>query len=174
MTRCAWTPLYQKSGLSVRKVVLLSTQLIRPKNKYACATCRSPTCSHVRKQRVLQSKYFRVATYAVWSVSNRKIHEIHEDFGYSIFRRPHHSTDWKLVSKLAAAGNFFSANLLTLVGTDGWLKSPTGKRGRVMLGRRAESVPKWRTTLRKETSNYSATVTVVFLFFFTCKENARM
>jgi hypothetical protein len=65
--------LNRESGLSVRNVVMLYKQLIRPMMDYACLLWRSAVRSHVRKLQVLQSKCLRIATNAPWFVSNRQI-----------------------------------------------------------------------------------------------------
>ena len=66
--------LNRKSDIFVRNGVLLNKQLIRPMMSYACPTWWSAASSHVRRLRVLHSKYHRLATVAHWYVSNRQIH----------------------------------------------------------------------------------------------------
>jgi hypothetical protein len=74
--------LNSKSDLSVRNRVLLYKQLICPMMDYACTAWRSAARTHVRRQQVLQSKCFCLATGAPWYVSNR---QIHEDLGVPLF-----------------------------------------------------------------------------------------
>jgi len=85
--------LNRKSDLSVRNVVLLHKQLIRPMMDYACPAWRSAARSHVRRLQVLQSKCLRLATGAHWYVSNGMIHE---DQGRSAVCRLHQSPDREL------------------------------------------------------------------------------
>ena len=61
--------------ISVTNGVLLYKQLIRPMMDSACPAWRSAARNHVRRLQVLQSKYLRLATGALWYVSNRQIHE---------------------------------------------------------------------------------------------------
>jgi hypothetical protein len=68
-------PLLNRSGLSIRNVVVLYKQLIRPVMDYACPVWRSAVRSHVRKLQVLQSKCLCIATNAPWYVGNWQIHE---------------------------------------------------------------------------------------------------
>jgi hypothetical protein len=65
----------RRSGLSVRNDVLLYKQLIRPVMDYACPIWRSAARSHIRKLQVIQFKCLRIASNALWYVSNRQIHE---------------------------------------------------------------------------------------------------
>jgi hypothetical protein len=67
--------LNRKSDLSIRNDVLLYKQLIRPMMDYACPSWMSAARSHVRRFQVLQSKCLRLATGALWYVSNRPIHD---------------------------------------------------------------------------------------------------
>jgi hypothetical protein len=76
------TLLIRRSGLSVRKLVLLYKELIRPTMDYACPIWRSAASSHVKKLQMLQCKYLRVAINAPWYVGNR---QIHEDLGIPFF-----------------------------------------------------------------------------------------
>ena len=55
--------------------ILLYKQVILPMMDYECPACRSAVRSHVRRLQVLQSKCLRLATGALWYVSNRQIHE---------------------------------------------------------------------------------------------------
>jgi hypothetical protein len=62
--------LNRRSGLSIRKGVLLYQQLISPVMDYECPIWRSAARSHVRKLQVC----LRIATKAPWCLSNRQIH----------------------------------------------------------------------------------------------------
>jgi hypothetical protein len=57
--------------LSVRNIVLLYKQLIRPMMDYACPIWRSAASSQVQKLQILQSKCLRIATNAHLNVGNR-------------------------------------------------------------------------------------------------------
>ena len=50
--------LNRRSGLSIRKCVLLHKQLIRPVTDYACPVCLSAARSHIKKLKVLLSSVF--------------------------------------------------------------------------------------------------------------------
>jgi hypothetical protein len=65
--------LNRKNDFSVRNGVLLYKKLIRPIIDYACPAWRSAARTHVRRRKVLQSKYLRLATGAPWYVRNRQI-----------------------------------------------------------------------------------------------------
>jgi hypothetical protein len=98
----AWPLLNRKSGLSVRKGVLLYKQLIRLMMDYVCPIWRSAARNHVRKLQVLQSKCLRIATNAPWYVNNR---QIHEDMGIPVFADHIRALTESLYSKFADAGN---------------------------------------------------------------------
>jgi hypothetical protein len=91
-----------KSDLSIRNGALLYKQLIRPMMDYACPAWRSAARSHVRRLQVLQSKCLRLATGALWSVSNR---QIHADLGVPLFADPLLSLTASFDSKLVDVGN---------------------------------------------------------------------
>ena len=74
--------LNRKSDLSVRNGVLLYKQLVRPTMDYACHSWSSAARTYVRRLQVLESKCLRLATGALWYVSNR---QIHEDLGVPLF-----------------------------------------------------------------------------------------
>ena len=63
--------LNRKSVLLVRNVVLLYKQFIRPMIDYASPAWKSAAPSLVRRLQVLESKCLRLATGALWYVSNR-------------------------------------------------------------------------------------------------------
>jgi hypothetical protein len=69
------SPLLNRSGLPIRKGVLLYRHFIRPMMDNACPIWRSAAHTHVNKLQVLQSKCLRIATNAPWYVSNRQINE---------------------------------------------------------------------------------------------------
>ena len=94
--------LNKKSDLSVRNVVLLYKQLIRPLMNYASLAWRSVARSHVRRLQVLQSKCLRLATGAPWYVSNR---QIHEDLGVPLFADHIRALTESFESRLADEGN---------------------------------------------------------------------
>jgi hypothetical protein len=75
-------PLLNRSGLSIRNVVLLRKQLIRLMMYYSCPIWRSAARSNIKKLQVLQSKCLRIATNAPWYVGNR---QIHDDLGVPYF-----------------------------------------------------------------------------------------
>jgi hypothetical protein len=108
------------SVVSIRNVVVLYRQLIRPMMNYVCPVWRSAARSHIRKLQALQSKCLRIATSATWYMSNW---QIHEDLGVPFFadhiRAPADSFD----SKLADAGNPLVRQLGRYL-TEGWPKSP--------------------------------------------------
>jgi len=54
----------RRSDLSVRNVVLLFKQLIRPMMDYACAAWRSAALTNARRLQVIQSKCLHLATAA--------------------------------------------------------------------------------------------------------------
>jgi hypothetical protein len=71
---------------------------------------------------------------APWYVGNR---QIHEDLWIPLFRRPHQRTAWEFRLKVGWCGEPLSSGTWkTLVPTKGWLKSPTGNRGGLILSRR--------------------------------------
>jgi hypothetical protein len=74
--------LNRRSGLSIKNGVLLYKQLVRPITDYASPIWRSAAHTHIRKLHLLQSKCLRIATNALWYVSNRPIHD---DLGISFF-----------------------------------------------------------------------------------------
>ena len=74
--------LNRKSDLSVRNGVLLYKQLIRPMMDYACSAWRSAARTQVQRLQVLYSNRLRLATGALWYVSNK---QIHEDLGVPLF-----------------------------------------------------------------------------------------
>jgi len=76
------TLLNRKSDLSVRNGVLLHKQLIWPPMEYARPAWMSADRSHFPRLQMLQSKCVRLATGALWYVSNR---QIHEDLGVPLF-----------------------------------------------------------------------------------------
>jgi hypothetical protein len=94
--------LNRRSGLSIKKGVLLYKQLIRPMMDYACPIWRSAAHTHVRKLHVLQSKCLRFATNAPWYVTNR---QIHDDLGIAFFADHIRTLTESFHSKLADAGN---------------------------------------------------------------------
>jgi hypothetical protein len=83
-------------GLSIRNGVLLHKQLIHPMMDYACHVWRSAARPHIR----LQSKRFRIATSAPWSIGNR---QTQENLGVPYFSD--HITYERFDSKLADVGN---------------------------------------------------------------------
>jgi hypothetical protein len=94
--------LNRRSDLSVRNVVLLYSQLIRPMMDYVCQIWRSAARNHVRKLQVLQSKCLRIATNATWYVRNR---HIHEDLGIPFFADHIRALTESFDSKLPDVGN---------------------------------------------------------------------
>jgi hypothetical protein len=94
--------LHRRSGLSIRKGVLLYKQLIRPMMDYACPVWRSAAGSHVRKLQVLQSKCLRIATCTPWHDRNK---HIHEDLGIPFFADHIRALTESFDSKLSDAGN---------------------------------------------------------------------
>jgi hypothetical protein len=71
-----------RSGLSIRNVVLLYKQLIRPMMDCACHIWRWAARSYVKQLQALQSKCLRIATGAPWYISDR---QVHEDLGVLFF-----------------------------------------------------------------------------------------
>ena len=94
--------LNRKHDLSIRNVVLLYKQLIRPMMDYACPACRSVARSHVRRLKVLQSKCLRLAACDPWYVNNR---QIHEDLGVPLFADHITALTESLDSKFAGVGS---------------------------------------------------------------------
>jgi len=94
--------LNRKIDLSVRIVVLLFKQLIRPLMDYECPAWRSAARSHVRRLQVLQSKSLRLATGAPWYVNNR---QIHEDVGVPLLADHFTALTESFDSNLADVGN---------------------------------------------------------------------
>jgi hypothetical protein len=94
--------LNRRSGLSIRNVVLLCKQLIRPMMDYAYPIWRWAARTHYRKLQVLQSKSLCIATNAPWYVNNR---QIHEDFGIPFFADHVRALTESFDSKLADAVN---------------------------------------------------------------------
>jgi hypothetical protein len=94
--------LNRKSDLSIRNVVQLYKQLIRPMMDYACPAWRSAARSHVRRLQVMQSKCLRLATGAPWYVSNR---QIYEDLGIPMFADHIRNLTVSFDLKLAGVGN---------------------------------------------------------------------
>jgi hypothetical protein len=64
-----FSPLLNRSELSVRNGVLLYKQLIRPLMSYACPTWRLEARIHVRRRQVLHSKCLRLLIGAPWYLS---------------------------------------------------------------------------------------------------------
>jgi hypothetical protein len=93
--------LNRKSELSIRNGVLLYTKLIRPVD-YACPAWQSAARYHVRRLQVLQSKCLRLATGALWYLSNR---QIHDDLGVPLFADHIRALNVSFDSKLADVGN---------------------------------------------------------------------
>jgi len=94
--------LNRKIDPSIRNGVLLYTQLIRPMMDYACPSWRSAVHSHVQRLKVSQSNCLRLATGALWYVSNR---QIHEDLGVPLFAKHIRTLTVIFDSKLADMGN---------------------------------------------------------------------
>jgi hypothetical protein len=92
----------RRSGLSVRNVLLLYKQPIRPMMDYACPIWRSTARIEVQKLQVLECKCHRNATSSPWYVGNR---QIHEDLGISFFTDHIRALTESFDSKLADAGN---------------------------------------------------------------------
>jgi len=67
-----------------------------------CPAWRSTDRTHVRRLQVLKSKCLRLATGAVWYVSNR---QIHEDLGVPLFADHIRALTESFDSKLADVGN---------------------------------------------------------------------
>jgi hypothetical protein len=64
--------------------------------------------THINKLQVLQSKYLRIATNALWYVSNR---QIHEDLGIPVFADHIRAMTDSFDTKLADAENLFVRQL---------------------------------------------------------------
>jgi len=94
--------LNRKSDLFVRNGVLLYEQLIRSMMDYSCPVWRSAANTHVRRLQVLQSKCFRLATDALWYVSNR---QIHEELGVPLFADHIRDLTESFDSNLSDVGN---------------------------------------------------------------------
>jgi hypothetical protein len=74
--------LNRRSNFSIRNVVLLYKQIIRPIMDYACPAWRFAAHTHVRRLQVLQSKCLQLPTGALWYISSK---QIHEDLGVPLF-----------------------------------------------------------------------------------------
>jgi hypothetical protein len=94
--------LNRRSGLSIRKVVLLYWQLISPMVDYACRISRYVARGYVRQLQVLHSKCPGIATGARWYISNR---QIHQDLGVPFFEELIRILTESYDSKLAGVGN---------------------------------------------------------------------
>ena len=143
--------LNRKGDLSDRNRLLLYKQLIRPMMDYACVVWRSVARSHIWRLQVLESKCLRLATGALWYVSNR---QIHEDLGVPLFADDIRALTARFDSKLADVGNPPSAatrQILTL--TEGWLRQLTWKPkgGRVQQGSRGHR-SRWPSRLNESRS----------------------
>jgi hypothetical protein len=163
--------LNRRSGLSIRKGVLLYRQLTRPTMDYACPVWRSAARSNIRKLQALQSTCLRIATGASWNSSNRQNDEnlVVPFFTYHIIVLTE-SFD----SKLAVAGNSLIRQLGRYL-----------RWSRVTWPTRSASQGCWKlrsvaaTTAARPTNwiapkwHFSSTLTEVFPWFFlTCKTNA--
>ena len=93
--------LKRKSGLTIRKGVLLYKQFIRPMMDYACPVWRSVTRKHARKLQVLRPKCLRIPTGAHSYISNG---HIHEDLGVPSFAGHIRALTDFYYSKLAGVG----------------------------------------------------------------------
>jgi len=69
---------------------------------YACPAWRSAAHTHVWRLQVLQSKCLRLASGALWYVSNR---QIHDDLGVALFADHIRALIESFDSKLADVGN---------------------------------------------------------------------
>jgi hypothetical protein len=102
-------------------------------------------------------------TNAPWYINNR---QIREDLGIPFFADLFRAMTESFNSKLANVGNPSSATWMALVPTKGWLKSPTGNQGGLMLSRPANAVPKMSVrSAKRVVSNYLAAVTEIFHAF---------
>jgi hypothetical protein len=94
--------LNRRSGRSIKNGVLLYKHLIRPITDYASPIWRSAAQTHICKLQVLQSKCLRIATNALWYVTNR---QIHSDLGIPFFADHIRTLTESVDSKLVDAGN---------------------------------------------------------------------
>jgi hypothetical protein len=94
--------LNSRSGLSISNGVLLCKQLIRPIMDYACPVWRYAARGYVKQLQFLQSKCLRIATGALWYISNR---QIQEDLGVPFFEKHIRALTDSYDSKLAGVWN---------------------------------------------------------------------